>query len=152
MAYKLEFTTPFHEMKYIWNISDTVGDSPSCQNNSTDVDLVALLLGGSIRAKDLGKHLHPSCRQPFEINGKMDVNIAYWIRLGNALHDKKLSYGDAGILSRAKKSTFYSGDTWTIVKLNYTMFVYMRSTWDDLPNHAQCPANLRQELLTKTTP
>lgn len=152
MAYKFELPSPYFGMKYIWNVSDTVGDQPTCVNNATDVDLVALLLGGAIRAQDLGKKLHPSCRQPFEVNGKMDVNIAYWIRLGNALHDKKLSSSEAGVLSRAKKSTFYNGDTWIIVKLNYTMFLYMKSTWEDLPNHPQCPTKLRSELLNKTAP
>jgi hypothetical protein len=152
MAYRLDLPSPYFGMKYIWNVSEHVGDQPSCQNNSTDVDLVALLLGGAIRAMDLGKKLHPSCRQPFEVNGKMDINIAYWIRLGNALHKKQLSQSDAGIISRAKKSAFYSGDTWTIVKLNYTMFLYMLSTWEDLPNHPQCPSALRNELLTKTSP
>lgn len=152
MAYKLVLPSSYNGMKYIWNVSDTVGDQPSCVNNPNDVDLVALLLGGAIRSMDLGKKIHPSCRQAFEVNGKMDINIAYWIRLGNGLHKKELSQKDAGILSRAKKSTFNNGDTWTIVKLNYTMFLYMKSTWEDFPNHPQCPARLRNELLNKTSP
>ncbi|HKX83622.1 MAG TPA: hypothetical protein VJL58_05315 [Pyrinomonadaceae bacterium] len=152
MAYRFDLPTPYFGLKYIWNVSDTVGDQPSCKNNPTDVDLIALLLGGAIRATDLGSHIHPSCRQPFQVNGKMDINIAYWIRLGNALHKKELSQSDAGIISRAKKSSFFNGDTWTIIKLNNTMFLHMRSTWEDLPNHPQCPPALRKELLTKTSP
>src|SRR5687767_6888165 len=106
MAYKLELPSSYFGMKFIWNISEHVGDSPTCPNKATDVDLVALLLGGAIRAMDLGKNIHKSCHQAFQVNGQMDVNIAYWIRIANNLHKKKLDQAESGILSRAKKSTF----------------------------------------------
>lgn len=81
MAYRLVLPTPYYGIEHIWNISDLVGDQPGCRNAPTDVDLVALLFGGSIRSQDLGAKLHPSVQQAFLINGKMDVNIAYWIRI-----------------------------------------------------------------------
>lgn len=69
----------------------------------------------------------------------------------NVLHKKHLSVTEAGVLSRAKKAT-YNSETWSIVKLNYTMFLHMRETWKDLPNHPQCPVALKDELLNKTSP
>lgn len=153
MAYRLDFSKPLYGMTHIWNISDQVGDQPSCRNNPTDVDLVALLIGGFIRSIDAGSGIHSSCRQQFLVNGNMDINIAYWIRIVNARHSKKLSLEESGIISSATKSLFYSGlDTWSIVRLNLMMYKYMRSIWDDFPNHPQCPANLKKELQTKTSP
>ncbi len=152
MAYRLNFSSPLNGMTHIWNVSDTVGDLTTCKNNPTDVDLVALLLGSFIRSLNIGRAIHQSCHQPFLVNGSMDINIAYWIRAMNVQHTKKLDWGESGIISRAKKSTFNSGDTWSIVKLNIGMYLHMRPHWETFPNHPQCPPALKKELLTKTSP
>lgn len=151
MAYRLNFSNPYGGMSYIWNISNHVGDQPSCQNNPTDVDLVSLLLGAFIRIFEAGAGIHPSCRQPFNVNGSMDINIAYWIRVINSQHVKKLGLSEMGIISPATKAT-YGSDTWSIVKLNRLMFDKLPEVWRNLPTHYQCPPQLKDELLNKTSP
>jgi hypothetical protein len=151
MAYKMTFSSPYNGMPFIWNISDQVGDRTSCRNNPTDVDLVALLLGAfliSVVNKDL---VHPDCQQNFLINGKMDPNIAYWIRAANSERSERFSFGEEGIISRAR-GRYYSDGTWTIVKLNQTMRAHMKWGWENLPGNPLCPPALATELLNKTSP
>jgi len=153
MAYKLNLSRPYHGMSHIWNVSDQVGDPTKCRNNPTDVDLVSLLIGAYIRfgGGDPPK-MHSACKQPFLVNGQMDVNVAFWIRLLNySSHGRGMSWTDGGIISRARKAN-YSNGIWSIVRLNYVLSSKNRPLWEDFPNHAQCPPLLKRELLSKTSP
>ena len=148
MAYRLNLSTPYEGMSFIWNISAQVGDSTSCQNNPTDVHLVTMLLGAWITS--VHPSIHPSCRQAFEGDGRMTINKAYWIRAANSQHTQDLSFSEAGIISPARPRGIYGQHAWSIVRFNYTMRSQMRTDWENLPNHRQCTPALRAELLNNT--
>jgi hypothetical protein len=78
MAAKLQFTRPVDGMNFIWNVSQHVGDTISCPNQPTDVDLVKILIGESIRVRQIS-WVNQALRIPFQINGQMDMTIAYFI-------------------------------------------------------------------------
>ncbi len=143
MAYKLNLTTPYNGMSYIWNVSNHVGDARSCMNASTDVDLVKILIAEWIRV--VQPTCHPSCREEFRINGQMDVHTAYWIHAANAQHSRRYEFAEEGTISPARGSSF-GGDTWSIVKLNYTLKTRALDVWQDLPNHRSVSPALRAEL------
>ncbi len=152
MAYKLILPRPYQTLTHIWNVSDRVGDLAVCKNNPTDVDLVALLIGAYIFKVVETKHMHPDCKTPFLVNGKMDINIAYWIRVVNRTHhNRRLKFDDEGIISRAKRATYGTG-TWSIVGLNLAIKKHHPDLYERFPHHAQCPPALKQELLDKTSP
>ncbi len=135
-------------MSHIWNVSSHVGDAQSCQNTASDVNLVKILLAEWIRF--VNPSIHQSCREVFLINGQMDINTAYWIRVMNTNHASHLSFVDAGIISPAQGSS-YGNDTWSIVRLNNAMNHSNHAGWLDLPNHSHATPDLRAAL-GRTTP
>jgi hypothetical protein len=140
MAYKLILTIPWHGMSFIWNISHHVGDALTCQNASTDVDLTKILIAEWIRV--IRPTIHASCKEPFRVNGRMDIHTAYWIRVLNAQHSPRLSFKEEGILSPAR----FGSSTWTIARLNVTLKNHAPDVWNNLPNHRSTNAALRAAL------
>jgi hypothetical protein len=133
-------------MQFIWNVSEHVGDHTSCANRPTDVDLVKILIGEAITARR-PTWLHQSLRMHFLVNGTMDVQTAYWIRVFNADHDPRLPQTRDGIISPARGSSYASqSDTWTIFKLNWAVRQANATLWANLPNHPQAKPALRAEL------
>lgn len=145
MAQRLNLSRPFHGMQFIWNVSEHVGDTTSCTNRATDVSLVKILIGETIRGRP-PSWLNAALRVPFQINGQMDPLTAYWIRLFNADHSLRLSQQKDGIVSPARGAQFAPDDTWTIVKLNWAAKQADPNRWQNLPNHPNCSAALRSEL------
>ena len=143
MASKLQLG-PSSPMPFLWNVSYHVGDNMSCQNQPTDVDLVKLLIVETIRGNNLS-WVNRALRVPFQIDGRMDVNLAYWIRALNDEMGARLSPRQAGIISPAR-GTSYGPDLWTIVKLNGLVREVAPGVWQDLPNHPNASAQLRREL------
>lgn len=150
MAYKMILNTQYHGMSFIWNVSEAVGDNASCPNRPTDVDLVKILIGETIRARP-PTWINASLRTPLLVNGQMDAITAYWIRVFNADHNPRLSQSQAGIVSQARGASFSPRDTWVIVKLNWSAKQGAATAWNDLPNHPQAKPALRAEL-QRTTP
>ncbi len=149
MAYKKILNAPVQGMSFVWNVSRPVGDHVTSPNVPTDVDLVKLLIAEVIRIRQPG-WFNPALRQGFVINGQMDMNTAYWIRYFNGDHVRRLKRNEAGIIDPALGGT-YGHDTWTIVKLNWSLRQGNPTLWNDLPNHPQVNAALRAEL-QNTTP
>jgi hypothetical protein len=145
MAYKMALTPAWQGMSFIWNISSHVGDHPTCPNNATDVDLVKVLIAEWVRIVQPG--VHPSCREPFVLNGRMDINTAYWIRAINASHQQRLDFQAEGIFSPARSGS----NTWSIARLNLTLKNRAPNVWNDLPNHPSANAALRAAL-QRTSP
>jgi hypothetical protein len=145
MASKLTLKQPYQGMSFIWNVSEHVGDNTSCPNRTTDVDLVKILLGETIRGRPPG-WLHGACRSPLVVNGLMDAYTAYWIRIFNGGHDKSAAIADAGIISPARGASLSPSDSWTIVKLNWAFKQANARGWAELPNHPQVKATLKAEL------
>ena len=148
MAYKMMLSRPYDGMSSIWNVSAHVGDAPSCPNNSADVDLVKVLLGEWIRI--VQPSIHTSCREVFRVNGQMDINAAYWIRVMNTNHTQSIGFVDAGIISPAQAAN-YGNDTWSIVRLNRVLHHRAIDVWQNLPNHPQGNGALRSAL-SRTSP
>ena len=143
MASKLQLG-PSSPIPFIWNVSHHVGDSVSCQNQPTDVDLVKLLIAETIRGNRLS-WVNRALRVPFQIDGQMDLALAYWIRAFNDEIGARLSPRQAGIISPARGAS-YGGDLWTIVKLNGLLREVAPGVWQDLPNHRNASPQLRREL------
>lgn len=60
MAQRLHLRRPYHGLRFIWDVSEHVGDTTSCPNRATDVSLVKILIGETIRGPgELGEP-HPS--------------------------------------------------------------------------------------------
>ncbi len=138
------------DLPFIWNISQHVGDSPSCANQATDVLLVKILLGEWIRVAQ--PSIHPSCQEPFLASAGMNLRVAYWIRAANNTHEiagtgamANLSWSENGVLSPAQGSAF-GANTWTIVRLNQFLKNRANSVWQNLPSHPLCTGALRAEL------
>ena len=144
MASKLLLNRPVDGMTFIWNVSEHVGDNVSCPNQPTDVDLVKILLGETIRA-GAPSWVNRSLRVAFQVNGQMDVSLAYWIRAFNDQQGSALSARQAGIISPARGAS-YGGDYWTIFKLNVLLKRTAPNVWQDIPNHRSSNAALRSEL------
>jgi hypothetical protein len=143
MASKLQLG-PGSPIPFIWNVSCHVGDSVSCPNQPTDVDLVKLLIVETIRGNSLS-WVNSALRVPFQIDGRMDITLAYWIRALNDEMGARLSPRQSGILSPAQ-GLGYGAGLWTIVKLNGLCREVAPGVWQDLPNHRSATAQLRREL------
>ena len=150
MAYKLMLNPQYHGMSFIWNVSEAVGDNATCPNRPSDVDLVKILIGETIRARPPA-WVNASLRTPLVVNGQMDATTAYWIRVFNADHNPRLSQSLDGIVSHARGPSLSPRDTWAIVKLNWSAKQGAPTVWNDLPNHPQAKPALRAEL-QRTTP
>lgn len=144
MAAKLQFTRPVDGMNFIWNVSQHVGDNISCPNQPTDVDLVKILIGESIRVRQIS-WVNQALRIPFQINGQMDMTIAYFIRAVNADERSPLSLKESGIISPARGAS-YGGNYWAIFKLNYVLKQNAPNVWQNLPSHQNVSSALRREL------
>ena len=145
MAHRLQLRQPFRGMQFIWNVSEHVGDTTTCANRPTDVDLVKILIGETIRGRP-PSWIHNALRVPFRVNGQMDALTAYWIRLFNAEHSRRLDQREDGIVSPARGAMFARGHVWTIVKLNWAAKQGDPNRWADLPNHPNCNPALRAEI------
>ncbi|MDH3376286.1 MAG: hypothetical protein OEQ39_04885 [Gammaproteobacteria bacterium] len=141
----MNLNTQYHGMSFVWNVSAAVGDNASCANRPTDIDLVKILIGETIRARPPA-WIHASMRTPLLVNGQMDAITAYWIRVFNADHSPRLSQSLSGIVSPARGAAISPGDTWTIVKLNWATKQGVPAVWNNLPNHPQAKAALAAEL------
>ena len=118
MAYKMILSAPYNGMSHIWNVSNVVGDGTNARNEATDVDLVKILLAEWIRIDQ--PPIHQSCRQTFAVNGQMDINTAYWIRIANISNNQRMTLVQQGKIDPARGSSFGS-QTWTIILLNQTI-------------------------------
>lgn len=144
MAEKLSFSFPVHGMSFIWNVSGEVGDRPTSANAPEDVNLVKILLHHFIRLAQPAVHV--KCRQPFPINGEMDLNTAYWIHYFNAVHSHRGSFAEEGIISPARGGSFSPNDTWSIVRINYNIFQRDPNCWQNLPDSPGVSPALRTAL------
>ena len=144
MASKLQLSRPVEGMSFIWNVSQHVGDNISCQNQPTDVDLVKILIGETIRPNPPSWIIR-SLRIPFIVNGQMDIALAYWIRAFNDQQGSALAARQAGIVSPARGAS-YGRDYWTIFKLNALLKQVAPGVWQDIPNHRSASSQLRSEL------
>jgi hypothetical protein len=144
MASKLQLRSPVDGMSFIWNVSQHVGDNISCPNQPTDVDLVKILIGETIRA-NAPSWINRSLRIPFVVNGQMDIALAYWIRAFNDQQGSALASRQAGIISPARGAS-YGRDYWTIFKLNSLLKRVAPGVWQDIPNHRSASPQLRREL------
>ncbi len=131
-------------MNFIWNVSQHVGDNISCQNQPTDVDLVKILIVESMRPRP-PMWVHPRVRVPFVIDGRMDIALAYWIRVFNDIRGSKLATEQSGIISPAHAASF-GPDLWTIVKLNAIVKQVAPDVWLNLSSNPSLSPQLRREL------
>ncbi|MEZ5344593.1 MAG: hypothetical protein R2681_03460 [Pyrinomonadaceae bacterium] len=147
MAHRLQLDRPYRGMNFIWNVSQQVGDHINCQNTSTDVELVAILSAELIRAVRPA-WVHPSVQQGFHTDGRMDVNLAYWIRIFNTDIHRNMQSWQEGIVSPARGTSWGGGERqiWTIVKLNANLFERNRNLWQNIPTHPNASPALRNEL------
>lgn len=148
MAYKMILSAPYNGMSHIWNVSNNVGDGTNSINEATDVDLVKILLAEWIRLEQ--PPIHQSCRQTFAINGQMDINTAFWIRVANIGNNPSMTGLQQGKIDPARSSSFGS-QTWTIVLLNLALKNRAPRVWNDLPNRATSNPALTAAL-QRTTP
>lgn len=150
MAHKLTLQNS-PNMPFIWNITQHVGDAPSCQNLPNDVLLTKILIGEWLRVAQ--PNINAACREPFEVSAGMNIRVAYWIRAVNEAHTTagtgaaaSMGWAAKGILSPARGASFGNGNQWTIFRLNMALFERARPVWDNLPNHPNCSGALAQEL------
>ncbi|MGB7220319.1 MAG: hypothetical protein WBD07_16085 [Vicinamibacterales bacterium] len=142
MASRLQLG-PGQPLPFIWNVSQQVGDNVSCQNQPTDVDLVKIIIIEIIRGNHVS-WVNRAVRDPFVIDGRMDIVLAYWIRALNDEMRAVLPARQAGIVSPARGASY--GQYWTIVKLNGLLKEVAPAVWQDLPSHPSASPQLRSEL------
>jgi hypothetical protein len=148
MAYKMKLATPYNGMPFIWNISQKVGVSDSCENLRDDVELFQRIV--LIRNKYPRKTLRPATINDLTIaTGEMDTQTGYEIFWANA---PAMTIQDAQILSPAKNGqvSYGGGGIWKIVYFNYKLFTLNKNEWEKLPD--TCSAPLKLALTTKTSP
>jgi hypothetical protein len=132
-------------MQFIWNVSEHVGDTTSCPNRPTDVNLVKILIHATLSWRR-PPWINSALRMGFRTDGRMDPITAYWIRFFNADHSRRLHQKRDGIISPARGAHFAPNDTWTIVKLNWASKQANATRWANLPSDPSCTAPLRNEL------
>lgn len=139
MACKLNLAG--QRLPFLWNVSNKVGDSKTCPNGRSDVELVSYMLEFIISRQAR----RPKVNVP--INGDFDVPTAFHIYTLQA--DRKYTipkYRSCevdGIISPARH---FDDVKWTIVYMNAVMFNTSKETFMNLANDSRLSVILRAEL------
>jgi len=140
MAFRMNFAAPVYGMPYMWNISGSVGTESSEANRPTDVRLVKLLTTLALALPGAAAKCVPGCRVVPTINDMMDQAQGFWIYFSQV----EGKWPTDGKVSVAPK---FASDAYYIVRMNLTLFHNARAQWEAVPDHPQCGAALRAELL-----
>jgi hypothetical protein len=144
MAYTMKLLSPYQGMKFIYNITGKVGLEEDNANFPTDVELVQHLIAQRLQVKP---YRGLRSFSPPRVHGTMDeVTAMHVFCNGNPPGTME----DALCISPARNGQATYGESiWTIVWMNYKLFLHNRQAFDDLPSKV---SPMLKQQLSKTTP
>jgi len=141
MACKLKFNG--QRLPFIWNVSSKVGDSGSCANTFTDVELVSFLLDFTFSKRATST----AGLSRLNIDGRFDVSTAYCIYNFQVSRVEQIALCKNskvdGIISPAR---LFDPAKWTIAHLNEILYNADKTGFMELDKNMRLSPQLRLEL------
>jgi hypothetical protein len=129
-------------LPFIWNVSARVGPGTENPNNSTDVELLKVLLAILMNQPQIAKFgISGNSLRPTR-DGKFDTILGFWIYRMQQLGSANLD----GIVSPAKGVNFAANSPWVIVSFNDYARQADAAVWQSLSKNTSLSAQLRAEL------